>query len=68
MQIDTSSQLGVTANLLRVHSVPPSISSVKILNRIDLNTDPWGTSLMTRLQMDLTPLTTEVPKSLKRII
>lgn len=37
------STLVSSAKLLRVHSIPSSISSIKILNRSDPNTDPWGT-------------------------
>jgi len=36
-----------SADFQRVHSIPSSRSSVKILSRIGPNTDPWGTSLMT---------------------
>jgi len=31
------------ANLLRVHSMPSSRSSVRILKRTGPSTDPWGT-------------------------
>lgn len=32
-----------SAKFLRVHSIPSSRSSVKILNRAGYSTDPWGT-------------------------
>jgi len=57
-QINTSLQLGVSAYLLRVHLIPSSKSSVKILNRAGPNTDPWGTPLVTEHQMVLNPFTT----------
>lgn len=31
---------------------------IKILNRIDLSTEPWRTALMTGCQMDVTPFST----------
>ncbi|KAK4813337.1 hypothetical protein QYF61_026500 [Mycteria americana] len=47
-----------SANLLRVHSIPSSWSLIRILNRTGPNTEPWGTSLVTGYQLDLTPFTT----------
>ncbi|KAK4810855.1 hypothetical protein QYF61_008827 [Mycteria americana] len=47
-----------SANLLRVHSIPSSRSLIKILNKTDPNTEPWGTPLVTGRQLELTPLTT----------
>jgi len=47
-----------SANLLKVHSIPLSRSSVKILNKTCPSTDPWGTPLEMGHQLDLTPLTT----------
>jgi len=47
-----------SANLLRVHSMPLSRSSVKTLNRTGPSTNPWGRPLVTSHQLDLTPLTT----------
>lgn len=49
--------LVTSANLLKVHPIPSSRSSVKILNRASPNADHWETSLVTGLQMDLTSLT-----------
>jgi len=34
-----------SANLLRVHSMPSSRSSIKILKRTGPSTDPWGTGV-----------------------
>lgn len=39
--------LVLSANLLRVHSNSASRSLKKMLNRTDLNTEPWGTPLVT---------------------
>ncbi|KAK4811045.1 hypothetical protein QYF61_015749 [Mycteria americana] len=47
-----------SANLLRVHSIPSSRSLIKILNKTGPKTEPWGTSLVTSRQLDLTPFTT----------
>ncbi|KAK4816403.1 LOW QUALITY PROTEIN: hypothetical protein QYF61_016720 [Mycteria americana] len=47
-----------SANLLRVHSICLARSLIKILNRTGPNTEPWGTSLVTGRQLDLTPFTT----------
>ena len=46
-----------SANLLRVHSIPSSRSSIKILNKMGSSTNPWGTPLVTGNQLDLTPFT-----------
>lgn len=35
-----------------------SRSSIKVLNRIDSNTEPWVTQLITDYQLDLAPFTT----------
>ena len=42
-----SSSLVPSANLLRMHSIPSSKSSIKILKRMGPNTDPWGTGWVT---------------------
>jgi len=55
-QINISSQL-VVSSKPRMHSIPSSRSSVQILNRMGSNTNPWGTLLMTRHQLYLTPFT-----------
>ena len=47
-----------SANLLRVHSNSSSRSLIKNLNKIGPNTDPWGTPLVTGLQLDSAPLMT----------
>jgi len=46
------------ANVPRVHSMPSSRSSIKILNRTGCNTIPWGTPLLIGHQLDLNPFTT----------
>jgi len=43
-----------SSNLLRVDSNPSSRSLMKILNMTRLVTDPWGTLLVTCLQLDCT--------------
>jgi len=48
----------LVSNFLRVHSVPQSISLMKILNSTGPSTDPWETSLVTDLHPDMEPLTT----------
>ena len=45
-----------SANLLRVHSIPSSRSSMKMLNRSSPSTEPWGTPLVTGHQLHSTPL------------
>lgn len=47
-----------TASLLTVHSIPLSRSLIKILKRTYPITERWGTLLVTGLQLDLTPFTT----------
>ena len=47
-----------SANLLRVHSNASSRSLMKKLNKTGPSTDPWGTSLVTSLQLDSAPLIT----------
>jgi len=42
-----------SANLLRIHSIPSSRSSIQILKKMGL----WGASHMTGHQLDLTPFT-----------
>jgi len=49
-----------SANLLRVHSVPPSRSLVKWLNGTGPSIDPWGTPLVTGLLLDFVLLITIV--------
>jgi len=43
-----------SANLLRVHSNSSSRSLMKKLNKTGPSTDPWGTPLVTSLQLDMT--------------
>ncbi|KAK4828887.1 hypothetical protein QYF61_001445 [Mycteria americana] len=50
--------LVLSANLLRVHSIPSSRSLIKMLNRTGPNTEPRGTPLVTDRQLGLTPFTT----------
>ena len=47
-----------STNLLMVHSIPLSKSSVRISNWADPSTYSWGTLLMTSCQLDLIPFTT----------
>ncbi|KAK4817894.1 hypothetical protein QYF61_002063 [Mycteria americana] len=57
-QIDAAAQIDtVSANLLRVHSIPSS-RSLMMFNKTGPKTGPWGTQLVTGCQMDLTPFTT----------
>lgn len=44
------------ANLLRVQPVPSSRSLMKMLNRIGPSIDPWGTPLVTGLQLGFVQL------------
>ena len=46
------------AHLLKVHSIPLSMSLTKMLNSIDPNTDPQGTPLVSSIHLDIEPLTT----------
>jgi len=46
------------ADLLRVHSNSSSRSLMKKLNKTGPSTDPWGTPLVTGLQLDSAPLMT----------
>ncbi|PKU44713.1 hypothetical protein llap_4987 [Limosa lapponica baueri] len=54
--VNYTTQLG-TANLLRVHSIPLSMSLVKILNHTGPSTNPSGTPLITDLHLDIELLT-----------
>ena len=45
-----------SANVLRVHSNSSSRSLMKKLNKTGPSTDPWGTPLVTGLQLDSTRL------------
>jgi len=54
----TPHTFGSSANLLRVHSAPPSRSLPKMSNSHLLSTDAWGTPLVTGLLLDFVPLTT----------
>ena len=45
-------------DVLRVHSIPLSLSLMKMLNSIGPCTDPRGTPLVTSLHLDIDPLTT----------
>ena len=49
--------LVTSANLLRLHSISPSTSLMKMLNNTGPSTDPWRTSLVTGLHLDVEPLT-----------
>ena len=49
--------LVLSANLLRVHSIPSSRSLIKMLKRSGPSIEPWGTLLVTGHLLDLTPLT-----------
>ena len=45
------------ADVLRVHSIPLSVSLTKMLNSAGPNTGPRGTPLITRLHFDIEPST-----------
>jgi len=45
---------------MRLHSIPSSRSSIKILNRTGPSTNPWGTPLVTGHHLDVTPFTTDL--------
>jgi len=47
-----------SANLLKVHSIPLSVSSSKMLNNTSLSNNPWGMPLITGHHLDSKPLTT----------
>ena len=47
-----------SAILLKVHLIPLSVSSIKMLKSTGPRTDPWGTALMTVLHLDTESLTT----------
>jgi len=47
-----------SANMLRLHSTPSSMSLIKMLKSIGPKTDPWGTLLVTGLHLDREPLIT----------
>jgi len=47
-------------NLLRAHSIPLSISLIKMLKSTSPNVDPWGAQLMTGLYLPKEPLTTNL--------
>ena len=49
-----------SANLLKVHSIPLSMSRMKILTSTGPSNDPWGTPLVTSLHLDIAPLTTSL--------
>ena len=44
--VDRTTNLVLSANLLRVHSIPLSTSLTKMLNSAGPNTDPWGIQLV----------------------
>ncbi len=44
-----------SANLLRVYSIPSSMSLIKMLKSTSPKTDPWGTPLVTGLHLDIEP-------------
>ena len=50
--------LVLSAVLISVLSIPSSRLLIKIINRTGLNTEPWGTPLVSDHQLDLTPFTT----------
>jgi len=47
-----------SADLLRAHSASLFRSSMKVLNRSGPTIDPWGTPLVTGLQLDFPQITT----------
>jgi len=47
-----------SANLLRVNSIPSSRSLMRMLNKTQPSTNPWGTPLVTGFQLDSEPLIT----------
>ena len=47
-----------SANLLRLHLIPPSMSLMKTLNSSGPNMDAWGTPVIIDLHPDIEPLTT----------
>ena len=55
--INHTTPLGVISKLLRVHSVPSSMSLIKMLKSTNPKRDPWGTSLAISLYLDTEPLT-----------
>ncbi|KAJ7412919.1 hypothetical protein WISP_94045 [Willisornis vidua] len=57
-QIITPTQLGVICELTEGALNAPSRSSLKTLNRIGPNIEPWGNPLLTGCQLDVTPFTT----------
>lgn len=56
--VDHTPQSSVTCKLLRMHSTPLLISSMKILKSISPSTDPCGTPLVTDLHPHMQPLIT----------
>ena len=56
--VHCTTQLGVISKLLRVHSIPPSVSLIEMLKSSGPRMDPWGTPLITGLHLDMEPLTT----------
>ena len=56
--LTASLSLVSSANLLRVHLIPLSMSLMKKLNSTGPNMDPQGTPLVTNLHLDIEPLTT----------
>ena len=56
--LTASHSLVSSANLLRVHLTPLSVSLMKILKSFGLSTDPWGTLLVTDLHPDMDSLPT----------
>ena len=58
-----------SANLLQVHSIPSSLSLMSKLNKTGPSTDPWGTPLVTSLQLDSAPLmTTPLSSALQPVL
>jgi len=57
-QMDTPAQLGVVCKLTE-GTLSPLIQVIdEALNKTRPKTEPWGTPLVTRHQLDLTPFTT----------
>ena len=56
--LTVSQNLLSSVNLLRVHSIPPLMSLMKIYKFASPSTDPWGTPLTTDLHPDTEQLTT----------
>jgi len=56
--IHCSTQLSAISKLMRVHSMPSSVSLLKMLKSANPEMDPWGTPLITNLRLVMEPLST----------